>query len=306
MPRGFGRVDEWICALTATSTTLSGRRVPAQTDLFGSDSSSRGAEPFLKWAGGKRQLLPELRKRIPKSFGAYFEPFLGSGALFFALSPKSSFLSDANCELIAAYTAIRDRPTHVIKRLGHYRNTEADFNRVRSQEPNRLSLPERAARLIYLNRTCYNGLYRVNRKGQFNTPFGAYKNPTICNERVLLGASRALQGARLACADYKEALAGAKSGDFVYLDPPYVPVSQYSDFRRYHTVPFGTEEHERLRDIVDELARRGCYVMLSNSYTPFTVSLYKQWNVHRVEAKRLINKNPDGRRLITELLVTSY
>jgi DNA adenine methylase len=278
---------------------------PTQTDLFGA-VACRPAEPFLKWAGGKRQLLPELLSRVPRSFNDYIEPFLGSGALFFALEPKAAKLSDANCELIRTYVALRDRPQDVMVHLRRHRNDRDYFNEIRAQDPTTLGEDARAARLIYLNRTCYNGLYRVNRRGHFNTPFGSYKNPTICNDAVLLAASRALRGVALTCSDYSAAVGAAKKGDFVYLDPPYVPVSVYSDFKRYHSEPFGIDQHLQLKATFAALSARGCYVMLSNSHTPLTLELYGEWNLHQVSARRLINKNPTGRAAIPELLVTSY
>lgn len=271
------------------------------------ESAATGpVEPFLKWAGGKRQLLPQLSALLPATFGTYFEPFVGSGALFFALRPTKARLSDANDELIRTYQAVRDDPSAVISVLRQHKNQREYFNRVRALDPRNLSSAERAARVIYLNRTCFNGLYRVNRRGEFNTPFGSYKNPTICNATSILAASRALKGVQIKTSDYAEAVENARRGDLVYLDPPYVPVSEYSDFKRYHSEPFGAREHERLGEVFNILASRGCYVMLSNSLTPFTLRLYGKWNIHRVSARRLINKNADGRAPITEIIVTSY
>jgi DNA adenine methylase len=262
--------------------------------------------PFLKWAGGKQQLLHELLERCPSRFNRYFEPFLGSGALFFGLHPRKAFLSDANEELLTAFEVVRDHVNALIRLLPTYKNTRASFLRIRAQDVKTLSKLERAARMIYLNRTCFNGLYRVNRKGRFNTPYGANKRATICNRTGLLTASDALQGTSLRACDYRQSLRSASRGDFIYLDPPYIPVGRFADFKRYHHEPFGREQHEQLaRDFAD-LDERGCHVMLSNSSCEESLRLYKRWNVSTVMARRLINKNGSGRGAIAEILVTNY
>lgn len=277
---------------------------PTQIHLLQTHAPTR---PFLKWAGGKSQLLPEILKRIPVTFRRYFEPFLGSGAVFFALAPESAVLSDANDELVSTFTAVRDDVDAVIASLRTHVNTEAHFLRTREVVPAQLPICERAARLIYLNRTCYNGLYRVNRRGQFNTPFGRYENPTICNEEQLRSASAALKRSRLISDDYRRATRLAREGDFVYFDPPYFPVSKYSDFRRYHSQPFAEAEHRELFAEMVRLAERGCHVMASNSDCDFTRALYSApWKVHEVDARRLINSKSGGRGKIGELLITNY
>lgn len=261
-----------------------------------------GNRPFLKWAGGKRQLLDTLLPRCPTEIGTYFEPFLGSGALFFALAPRKAVLADANEELICAFVAVRDQVEEVIDILEKHVNNKSHFDAVRAADPSQLNTAERAARVIYLNRTCFNGLYRVNRSGKFNTPFGGYENPTICNATHLRATSSVLAGRRILSGNYLETLRPASSGDFVYLDPPYVPVSQYSDFRRYHHVPFGENEHRQLFAEMCRLHEVGCFVMTSNSDCEFTRDLYQApWRVTSVNARRAINRSA-----IKELIVTNY
>ncbi len=270
------------------------------------DAAIPAARPFLKWAGGKQQLLSRLIPRCPSSFNAYYEPFLGSGALFFALAPRRAVLSDANDELIIAFQAVRDQVRGVIRHLSRHRNDKEHFLAVRRQNPNTMSAPGRAARLVFLNRTCYNGLYRVNQRGQFNTPFGRYKRPNICNRAALQQASLSLRGVEILALDFRTALERPHSGDFVYLDPPYVPVGRYSDFKRYHKESFTLDTHRALALAFAKLDGRGCHVMLSNSYCEFTLKLFDRWNVEVVHARRLINKNSDGRAPIREILVTNY
>jgi len=264
------------------------------------------ARPFLKWAGGKQQLLSKLIQKCPPSFNAYYEPFLGSGALFFALAPTRAVLSDANEELVVTFQAVRDQVHDVIRHLSQHGNDKDHYLAVRRQNPSTMSAPGRAARLVFLNRTCYNGLYRVNQSGQFNTPFGRYKRPNICNRVALLEASACLRGAEIATLDFRAALERPSSGDFVYLDPPYVPVGRYSDFKRYHKEFFTLDEHRALAVAFTELHQRGCHVMLSNSHCEFTLELFDRWNIEVVYARRLINKNSDGRSPIKEILVTNY
>ena len=273
---------------------------------LGEEIPPHPVKPFLKWAGGKQQLLSELHRRKPARFARYFEPFLGGGALFFALRPNMATLSDVNTELITCYEAVRSDVEAVIAELGKHRNALDHFLEVRAQNPDSLSRAQRAARLIFLNRTCYNGLYRVNRRGEFNTPFGRYSNPTICNSAALRAASVALRNAVLHAQDYREVLIKARRGDFVYFDPPYLPLSQYSDFKRYSQVPFGEVQHEELRLVFDELTSRGCFVMLSNSTAARAHTLYEDYFVHLVPAKRLINKNATRRSPVIEMIVTNY
>lgn len=265
------------------------------------------AAPFLKWAGGKGSILPQLFKHFPKDVSKrrYFEPFVGGGAVFFALQPRHSHLFDLNPDLVEAYCVVRDRVEELILALGKHSNDPGHFYHVRAQETPRLSPVERAARLIYLNRTCFNGLYRVNRSGQFNVPFGRYANPTICNAEGLRAASRALQGVTVEHADFAEATRSARHGDFVYFDPPYVPTSATSSFTAYYSHKFGEEEHRRLARTFADLAERGVLVALSNSDTPLVKRLYGEFRIAPIVARRNINRVGDKRGYVTELLICS-
>ena len=264
------------------------------------------AAPFLKWAGGKHQLLDELVPLVPGVRGHYVEPFVGGGALFFAMRPVNSVLCDANEELINAYTVVRDDVNALIEVLGRHVNEERYFYEIRSQDPGALDEVERASRLIYLNRTCFNGLYRVNQDGEFNVPFANYANPTICQTEVLEAASLALQGTDLVAGDFVVVLEAMEPGDFAYLDPPYLPAGGYADFRRYHRTPFSTDDQQRLADWFGELDFRGCRVMASNSYTEATPELYKGWNIRKVEARRNINSSSEGRGAVAEAVITNF
>ena len=268
--------------------------------------------PFLKWAGGKGQLLPELIARLPEDFAAYHEPHVGSGALFFALASHGAlsqvYLSDANPSLIDTYLAVRDHVEDVILALRkHQKKHDRDYYYlVRAIDPSRLPLTGRAARVIYLNKTCYNGLYRENRRGQFNVPFGRYENPKICNAANLRNVSRVLQGVDIACRSYASALDTAQPGDFVYFDPPYQPLSATSSFTAYNRHGFGENDQRCLRDVFGELARRGVRVMLSNSDTRLIRELYADFNIDRVYASRSINSKGGQRGKIVELIIRNY
>jgi len=261
--------------------------------------------PFLKWAGGKRALVPALTALFPAAYGDYYEPFVGGGAVFFALRPARALLNDANEELINCYAVVRDRLAELLVALAGHVNTDAHFHRVRAERPDDLDEIARAARLIYLNRTCFNGLYRVNRNDEFNTPYGHYRNPTLVPEKSLRDASAALQHVTLTAAGYREACANAGPGDLVYLDPPYVPVGEHADFRRYHREQFRDDDHEELARLFKELDARGCHVRLSNAYTPFVLDLYADWTIHEVTTRRAINSNGSGRGPIREVVVAN-
>lgn len=263
-------------------------------------------QPFLKWAGGKTQLLAELIARRPTMYKVYYEPFLGSGALYFALSPAQAVLSDINDDLINAFQVVRDTPEDLINKLSTYKNSKEFFYEIRALDANSLSSLDRAARLIYLNRTCFNGLYRVNKQGHFNVPFANYKNPNFVQGPKLLADSNLLQGAHIQHGPFGVVLKSAKKGDFVYLDPPYFPLGGYSDFKRYNKEQFHKEDHEKLAKLYNQLSDRGCYVMLSNSDTPFTRELYKDWRIDTVYAKRMINCDATKRGEVTEIIVTNY
>jgi DNA adenine methylase len=264
------------------------------------------AAPFLKWAGGKSELLPEIAKRLPKSFGTYWEPFIGGGALYFRLSPASAVISDANEELAHCYQIVRDRVEELIAALKKHSNNKEHFLRIRKMQPWHLDPVERAARLIYLNKTCYNGLFRVNQRGEFNVPFGRYENPRICDDAGLREAARVLQGAEVLCRDFRHLLYKAKPGDFIYFDPPYTPLSETSSFTAYSDAPFDQREQKALKQVFNALAERGCHVMLSNSDTESTRRLYHKFNVQAVQASRAINCRADKRGKISELIVTNY
>lgn len=264
------------------------------------------ATPFVKWVGGKRSLMPQLTARLPQRFNAYHEPFVGGGAVFFALQPKAAVLADDNAELINAYTVVRDEAERLIRHLRTHRAEEDYFYALRAQDPRQLDPVERASRLIYLNRTCFNGLYRVNSRGGFNVPFGRYKNPQICNEVGLRAASAALRGADLRHDTYEHVLDTARRSDFVYFDPPYHPLSATSNFTSYTAGSFGERDQRRLADVYRTLASRGCKVMLSNSDTPLIHELYGDFNIEIVAAPRLVNRDATKRGPVNEVLVRNY
>lgn len=279
----------------------------AQIQLLAETESKPGG-PFLKWAGGKSALLPQLEPFFPpaNSYVRYFEPFLGGGAVFFRLKPRTSFLFDLNSALIEVYRIVQDNVEALIRALKPHGNDRDYFYHVRSQDPMALTPVERAARFIFLNRTCYNGLYRVNRNGQFNVPFGRYANPTICDEPGLKSASALLQGAALNVADFADALSTAGAGDFVYFDPPYEPLSASSSFTSYTSAGFSREDQRRLADVYAELDARGCLLMLSNSNAPLIHHLYRRFHIHSVNARRAINSKGGGRGPIPEVVITNY
>jgi DNA adenine methylase len=262
--------------------------------------------PFLKWAGGKTQLVPQFMRLIPRRYKRYHEPFVGGGALFFALRPQEAALSDINQELIDCYQAIRDDAAAVIAALGKHRYEKDYFYRVRQLDPSALTPAKRAARTIFLNKAGFNGLYRVNSKGQFNVPFGRYRNPTLCDAPNLRACSLALQNVQLVVKDFETAALEARRGDFVYFDPPYVPVSDTSYFTSYIPGGFGWEEQRRLAAVFGKLAKRRVKAMLSNSDVPAVRELYRGFRIDRVEATRRINCNSAGRGSIGEIVVRTY
>jgi DNA adenine methylase len=266
-----------------------------------------GAVPFVKWAGGKSSLLPQILPRIPERFGTYYEPFVGGGAVFFAVRPLRAVLADINAELIDAYLEVRDDPAGLMRTLDRYRYDRETYYRVRALQPATLSRQERAARFLYLNRTCYNGLYRVNRRGEFNVPMGRYPHPRrLYDPAVIWAASAALAHAEIRCASFEETLLSARAGDFVYLDPPYWPLDVTSSFTRYSQLGFTASDQQWLKAQVDRLTERGCRVLLSNSDTPFTRWLYAEYRIEQVHAPRPINADPTGRGSIPEILVRNY
>lgn len=253
-------------------------------------------KPILKWAGGKTQMLTELLPRVPERYGKYIEPFFGGGALFFALQPRNAVIADSNPEIINCYRQVANDTEAVIRQLLTYKNTEECFYKVREQDWQTLDPVKAAARTIFLNKTCFNGLYRVNRKGQFNTPFGHYKNPKICDAGALRAAAEVLRNATIICADYIDVLEQyTEAGDFVFLDPPYVPVSAYADFKRYTKEQFREGDHRNLAEQVEKLRQRGCYVIETNSSAPLVYELYRPYQIEVIQTKRSISSKAETR-----------
>ncbi|MCC7436510.1 DNA adenine methylase [Candidatus Nomurabacteria bacterium] len=277
---------------------------------------SEKAKPFVKWVGGKRQLLKQFKamnlyppERFNVKAGRYFEPFVGGGAVFFDLLPEKAYLSDLNEELIITYNVIKNNVEALIKSLKKHKYEKEYFLKVRTKDWKKLSEIEIASRFIFLNRTAFNGMYRVNSKGEFNVPFGKYNNPLICDAENLRKVSKALKNVEIKHQDYKAVLKKAKKGDFVYFDPPYYPVSKTASFTSYNADSFLDKEQLELRDTFVELSNRGCFVMLSNSDTPFINNIYsdiKDVRINKVQAGRAINSKSSGRGKITEVLVTNY
>lgn len=265
--------------------------------------------PFVKWAGGKTQLLPEIRRRMPESFAGYHEPFLGGGAVFFDVRPPRARLTDLNADLIDCYRAVRDDVEGLIAELTRLAGAGVDresFHRVRDLDPAGLPPVARAARLIYLNKTCYNGLYRVNRAGRFNVPFGRYKNPTVCDPDNLRACAAALAGQSLEVAPFEQVLSHAAAGDFVYFDPPYQPLSATANFTSYGADGFDEDQQFKLAQTFVKLDRLGCRVMLSNSDSELIHQLYRKYRIERVAARRAINSNPGRRGPVYEVVVRNF
>jgi DNA adenine methylase len=264
------------------------QQVTAQSAM----DKQRPGKPILKWAGGKTQLLPALARYIPNKFNRYIEPFVGGGALFFSLRPRNSVLADSNPELINLYKSVSENVEGVIEELKQFKNTEEMFYEVRGWNLDELTPSLIAARTIYLNRTCFNGLYRVNKKGQFNTPFGRYKNPKILDEDRLRFAASNLKNAKMLVADFRQVLGDeARTGDFIFLDPPYIPVSEYSDFKRYTSKQFTEDDHRSLAQEATRLRGIGCHVVLTNSNHPLVHDLYSDFDIEVIATKRNMNSN---------------
>lgn len=268
--------------------------------------------PFLKWVGGKAQLADDLVGHLPRYFLDYHEPFVGGGALFFRLHRdghiRHAFISDLNAELMDAYLAVRDYVEDVIELLSSYSYDKDFYYDLRSRDPWEMDLPTRVARMIYLNKTGYNGLYRVNKQGKFNVPFGRYKSPKYCDPDNLRAVSKALKNVEIACASFKTVLRRARRGDLVYFDPPYVPVSKTSNFTAYQSDGFSIDDQRELRDVCVALTERDVNVMLSNSATDLVRALYAapDFTIDKVQANRAINSNAKRRGKLTELVVTNY
>ena len=270
------------------------------------DSHAKASRPLLKWAGGKTQIIPNLIKAMPKSFNNYIEPFVGGGALFFHLAPKSAVIADSNPELINLYQQIAKDYKPVLKLLEKMPNIEDYFYIERSKKFEDLNPVQAAARTIYLNRTCFNGLFRVNKTGGFNVPFGKYKDPKIADAQLLKSASDVLAGAAIVLGDYKKVLERfAKKGDLVFLDPPYLPISKYSDFQRYTKEQFFEDDHRELAAEVSRLSDIGCHVLLTNSNHPLVHELYSDFKIEIISTKRNINSKSELRKG-QDVLVTAF
>lgn len=265
--------------------------------------------PFLKWAGGKGRLLAQFEPLFPEKIGDYHEPFLGSGAVFFRLRERiggRAYLSDSIEELVHTFRTVRDDAESLIRHLGRHVYESGHYYRVRAQNPARLSPPGIAARFIYLNRTGFNGLYRVNKSGRFNVPFGRYTNPTICDAAGLRAAAAALAGADLDRRSFAELPGWAEPGDFVYLDPPYQPLTKTANFTAYTAGGFGENEQRQLAGVCRELDRLGARFMLSNSDTPLIREIYSGFDIRRVFAARAINASASRRGKVSEVVVRNY
>ena len=275
-------------------------------------------KPIMKWVGGKRELLPELRKNIPSSFdketNTYYEPFVGGGALLFDILPHHGVINDSNEELINLYKVVKNDVDSLIKEVSSYPYDKDFYYSIRELDrredfPDSLSGIKRAARTLYLNKTCFNGLYRVNKKGQFNTPFGKYSNPTICKENDLKDVSSYFNDNDISImsGDFAQCVKDAQEGDFVYLDPPYVPLSKTSSFTSYTKEGFGDCDQRRIKSIIDSLDERGVHVLMSNSSSPDVFDLYSSdYNVETVKVARKVNSKAHKRNKIDEFLIKNY
>lgn len=271
-------------------------------------------QPFTKWTGGKRQLLPVIRELMPKTYNRYFEPFVGGGALFFDLAPKDAVINDFNAELINCYQQIKDNPQELIEILKVHQeyNSKEYYLDLRSADRDEridmMSEVQRAARILYMLRVNFNGLYRVNSKNQFNVPYGRYKNPKIVDEELISAISVYLNNNQLEIkvGDFEKAIVDVRTGDFVYFDPPYIPLSETSAFTSYTHEGFSFADQVKLRDAFKRLSDTGAYVMLSNSSSALVEELYKDFNIHYVEATRTNGAKSSSRGKISEIIVTNY
>ena len=267
-------------------------------------------EPFLKWAGGKSQLLEQFKPLFPKegAYKRYIEPFIGGGAVFFYLEPKEAIISDLNKDLIEAYKVVKSHPKELIALLKKYekKHSKEFYLKIREEyNADKLDKINKAAHLIYLNKACFNGLYRVNSKGGFNVPFGQHKKFSV-NEAGILATSKILKKTKIEHTDFTQVLQNAKKGDFVYFDPPYYPLNTGSNFTTYTKENFLEKEQEELKKTFKKLDARGCILMLSNSDTPYIRNLYKKWYITKVSAKRFINCMAEKRGDVSEVVVRNY
>ncbi len=270
--------------------------------------------PILKWVGGKRQLLDSIEPLIPKC-STFYEPFIGGGAVLFSRQPDKAVINDLNPELINVYLTIKNEPKALIEKLKEHRDNSSEeyFYSIRALDRDKevfenMMNVERAARIIYLNKTCYNGLFRVNSSGEFNSPWGRYKNPNITNETTINALHTYFNKANITikCGDYREALKGIRKGAFIYFDPPYMPISSSASFTGYTAGGFGEQEQIALKEQCDALNEKGIKFLVSNSSCPFIEELYKDYIVEHVNAKRAINANPKKRGEIKEVLIRNY
>ncbi|MBF0777284.1 DNA adenine methylase [Streptococcus cuniculi] len=271
-------------------------------------------QPFTKWTGGKRQLLPAIKPLIPDNYNSYFEPFIGGGALFFELSPEKAVINDFNHELINCYQQIKESPKKLIELLIRHKenNSKEYYLELRSVDRDgridTMTKVERAARIMYMLRVDFNGLYRVNSKNQFNVPYGRYKNPKIVDSDLILSISQYLNSnnIKILTGDFEKSVEAVKCGDFVYFDPPYIPLSETSSFTSYTHEGFSYDDQIRLRDCFKKLNEKGAFVMLSNSSSPIVEELYKDFNIHKIEAIRTNGAKSSSRGKISEIIVTNY
>lgn len=263
-------------------------------------------KPFLKWPGGKQWLVPSIKDFIPKCFSTYYEPFLGAGALFFALEPQKAVISDINKDLINTYLQMRDKVEILIQKLKKLKYSAEIYYKLRESNPS--NPVEKAARFIYLNRTCWNGLYRVNKSGKFNVPFGKYKNPLICDESNLRIISKFLNKTKILSVDFEEAISSAKKRDFVYLDPPYATAERTNEngFRNYNTKLFSIEDQLRLARVAKKLSKKECFILISNASHPDILKIFSFFKVIKVKKRSLIAGKASSRKEITELLFSNY
>lgn len=303
---------KWKSELPYGNTVI-GMKMSAATKQLYSPANEHepiNCRPFVKWVGGKSQLIAELRARVPDKIGTYYEPFIGGGALFFALQPPRAVLSDLNEELINAYTIVRDQPSALIRNLRLHRYDREYFYSIRNADRfaafRRWSAVRRAARFVFLNKTCFNGLYRVNSQGHYNTPFGRYVRPRIVDEPNLRACSAALTHVTLRVCSFLDIERSVKKDDFVYFDPPYVPLSATSSFTQYSRERFDLDMQRALFELCCRLDKRGVRFMLSNSSAPFVIELYKKFSVERIGASRSINSKASARGKIDEVVVTNF
>jgi len=276
-----------------------------QTTFDGNELSD--AKPFLKWAGGKGRLLNKLSKFFPKNYNSYFEPFIGGGAVFFHLNPEKAIINDLNNELINLYNAIKKNPEKLMEELDGLQGNVDDkdfFLKMRSKKPKKEL--DRAVRMIFLNRTCYNGMYRVNSKGEFNVPFGDMGTPKLYEKKNIIACSQALKKTTILCGEYKKLNQRIRKKDFVYLDPPYVPLSDTAHFTSYTSEKFGERQQLELLEFCKKIDQKGGLFMLSNSYNEFTEKLYCKFNTNTIKAARSVAAKSESRAEIKEIVVTNY